>query len=57
MTLAINTVDGDGLSNDARHELLPKKTKVILLLKSFIAKVLEYKSGLNRRNKVLLCIP
>ena len=28
-TLAINTVDGHGLGNEAYHELLPKKTKVI----------------------------
>ena len=30
MGLAIDTVDGRGLSNEARREFLPKKTKVTL---------------------------
>ena len=30
MTLAINISDGDGLNNEAHHELLPKKSKVML---------------------------
>ena len=30
--LAIDTVDGRGLSNEARRELLPKKSKVTLYL-------------------------
>ena len=25
----LNTVDGHGLSNEAHHELLPKKTKIM----------------------------
>ena len=29
MALAINTVDGQGLSYEVRHVLLPKKSKVI----------------------------
>ena len=29
MALAINTVDGGGLSNEVRRELQPKKSKVI----------------------------
>ena len=28
MTLVIDTVNGRGLSNEACHELLPKKTKL-----------------------------
>ena len=28
MALAINTIDGQGLSNEAHRELLPKKSKV-----------------------------
>ena len=31
MTLAINTVDGRGLSKKARRDLLPKKTKVLAI--------------------------
>ena len=29
MALAIDSVDGHGLSNEVRHKLLPKKTKVL----------------------------
>ena len=32
MALAIDTIDGRGLSNEARCELLPKKSKVTLYL-------------------------
>ena len=32
MALAINAIDGWGLSNKAYHELLPKKSKVTLYL-------------------------
>ena len=32
MALAIDTIDGCGLSNEARRELLPKKSKVMLYL-------------------------
>ena len=32
MVLAINIIDGRGLSNKMRHELLPKKSKVMLYL-------------------------
>ena len=32
MALAIDTIDGRGLSNEARHELLPRKSKVMLYL-------------------------
>ena len=32
MALAINTSDGRGFSNEAHHELLPKKNKVMLYL-------------------------
>ena len=30
MALAINSIDGRGLSNEARHELLPKNSKEML---------------------------
>ena len=30
--LAVDTIDGWGLSNEARHVLLPKKSKVMLYL-------------------------
>ena len=30
MAVAIDTVNGRGLSNEARHELLPKKIKIML---------------------------
>ena len=30
--LAIDTIDGQGLSNEVRYELLPKKSKVTLCL-------------------------
>ena len=30
MALAIDIIDGQGLSNEAHHELLPKKSKVTL---------------------------
>ena len=36
MALAIDTVDGRGLSNEARRVLLPKKSKVMLYLLSII---------------------
>ena len=32
MTLAVDITDGRGLSNEALHELLPKKRKVMLYL-------------------------
>ena len=32
MAFAIDTIDGRGLSNEARCELLPKKSKVMLYL-------------------------
>ena len=32
MALAIDTVEGRGLSNEARRELLPKKSKMMLYL-------------------------
>ena len=32
MTLAMDITDGWGLSNEARRELLPKKTKVMLFI-------------------------
>ena len=32
MAFAIDTIDGQGLSNEARRELLPKKSKVTLYL-------------------------
>ena len=32
MTLAVDITDGHGLSNEAHHELLPKKSKVMLHL-------------------------
>ena len=32
MILAIDLIDGRGLSNEARHWLLPKKSKVMLYL-------------------------
>ena len=32
MALAIDTIDGRGLSNEVRHELLPKKSNVTLYL-------------------------
>ena len=38
MTLAIDTVDGRGLSNEMRRELLPKKSKVMLLAVHFTVK-------------------
>ena len=34
MALAIDTIDGQGLSNEARCELLPKKSKVTLYFHS-----------------------
>ena len=44
MTLAIDTVDGHGLSNEACHELLPKKTvlAIHLSLKAILPAV-QYK--------------
>ena len=32
MAFAIDTVDGRGLSNEVRRELLPKKSKIMLYL-------------------------
>ena len=38
MALAIDTIEGQGLSNKARRELLPKKSKVTLYLLSLHGK-------------------
>ena len=35
MALAIDTIDGWGLRNKVRHELLPKKSKVTLYVFAF----------------------
>ena len=37
-TLAVDIIDGWGLSNEARHELLPKKSKVTLYCCSLYSK-------------------
>ena len=39
LKLAIDIVDGRGLSNETRCEFLPKKTKVTLLVKSILPAV------------------
>ena len=40
MTLAIDTVDGCGLSNKVHRELLPKKTKIILAIHLSLKEIL-----------------
>ena len=40
MTLSIDITDGRGLSNEGHRELLPKKSKVMLLAIHFTAKAI-----------------
>ena len=40
MTFTIDTVDGRGLSNEACHELLPKKSNIVLVVNFTVRGVL-----------------
>ena len=51
MVLAVDTIDGRGLSNEAHRELLPKKSKIMLYLPFITRQKLFYKLYITNKTE------